>query len=46
MNEELDRWCRPGVHTEHWFRQGTCAVHDWDSLTAGPEAWVVGAASV
>ena len=22
------------------------AVHDWDSLTAGPEEWVVGAASV
>ena len=22
------------------------AVHDWDSLTAGPEAWLVGAASV
>jgi hypothetical protein len=22
------------------------AVHDWDSLTAGPEAWIVGAASV
>jgi hypothetical protein len=22
------------------------AVHDWDSLTAGPEAWIAGAASV
>jgi hypothetical protein len=22
------------------------AVHDWDSLTAGPEAWLAGAASV
>ena len=22
------------------------AVHDWDSLTAGPEAWIVGAAAV